>query len=45
MRWIPGGKYVLIRHRIYDPLILEPKTGRIGQFIEVEGDLFGWHIN
>lgn len=28
--WLPGGKYVLLRHRDWGMLVFEPKTGRLG---------------
>lgn len=42
VRWLPGGRYVILGHRTLGILILEPATGRIGQLIDVKGKTFGW---
>jgi hypothetical protein len=43
IRWIPGGRYVIMQHRYLGVLILEPATGKIGLLIEADGHTFGWH--
>ncbi len=43
IRWIPGGRYVIMQHRYLGVLILEPVTGKIGLLIEADGHTFGWY--
>jgi len=43
VRWIPGGRYVVMEHRFWGILILEPSTGKIGLLIQAKGHSFGWH--
>ncbi|MFH0984169.1 MAG: hypothetical protein V1882_01385, partial [Candidatus Omnitrophota bacterium] len=42
IRWIPGGHYVIMEHRYWGVLILEPSTGRIGLLVRANGHTFGW---
>jgi len=42
-RWIPGGRYVIMEHKDWGVLILEPATGNIGVLIEASGHSFGWY--
>lgn len=43
IRWIPGGRYVIMQHRYLGIMILEPATRKIGFLIEVKGENFGWY--
>ena len=43
IRWIPGGRYVIMEHRYWGVLILEPSTGKIGLLIRASGHTFGWY--
>jgi len=43
IRWIPGGRYVIMDHKYWGVLILEPSTGRFGVLIEASGRAFGWY--
>ena len=45
IRWIPGGRYVIMEHRYWGVLILEPSTGKIGLLIRANGHSFGWYQN
>jgi len=45
IRWIPGGKYVIMRDRFLGILVLDPEKKRIGQLLEAHGDTFGWYFN
>jgi hypothetical protein len=42
IRWLPGDKYVLLRHRDWGFLIFEPGTGRLGLLGLKDGSNFGW---
>lgn len=43
IRWIPGGRYVIMEHKYWGVLILEPLTGKIGILIQAHGRAFGWY--
>lgn len=43
IRWIPGGRYVVMEHKYWGVLILEPSTGKIGSLIQAHGRAFGWY--
>jgi len=43
IRWIPGGRYVIMEHKYWGILILEPSTGKIGLLIRANGHAFGWY--
>lgn len=43
IRWIPGGKYIIMEHIYWGVLILEPSTGRLGLLIQAKGRDFGWY--
>jgi len=43
IRWIPGGRYVIMEHKYWGVLILEPSTGKIGSLIQAHGRAFGWY--
>ncbi|MCK5178180.1 MAG: hypothetical protein KAR32_01515, partial [Candidatus Omnitrophica bacterium] len=43
IRWVPGGRYVIMEHRYWGVLILEPSTGKIGILVHARGHTFGWH--
>ena len=43
IRWIPGGRYVIMEHRYWGVLILEPSTGKVGLLIRANGHTFGWY--
>ena len=43
IRWIPGGRYMIMEHRYWGVLILEPSSGRIGLLIRASGHTFGWY--
>jgi len=43
IRWIPGGRYVIMEHKYWGVLILEPSTGKIGLLIQANGRAFGWY--
>ena len=43
IRWIPGGRYVIMEHKYWGVLILEPSTGKIGVLIQANGRAFGWY--
>jgi hypothetical protein len=43
IRWVPGGRYVIMQHRYLGVMILEPATRKIGFLIEVRGGDFGWY--
>lgn len=42
-RWLPGGRYVIMLHKDYGAMILEPLTGRIGHLFEIKATTFGWY--
>jgi len=43
IRWIPGGRYVIMEHRYWGVLIMEPFTGKVGLLIQANGRAFGWY--
>lgn len=43
IRWIPGGRYVIMEHKYWGVLILEPSTGRVGLLVRANGHTFGWY--
>jgi len=43
IRWIPGGRYVIMEHKYWGVLILEPSTGKTGLLIRAHGHTFGWY--
>jgi len=43
IRWIPGGRYVIMEHKYWGVLILEPSTGKVGLLIQANGRAFGWY--
>jgi len=43
IRWIPGGRYVIMEHKYWGVLILDPLKGRIGLLIQASGHTFGWY--
>ena len=45
IRWVPGGRYVIMEHKYWGVLILEPSTGKIGLLIRANGHAFGWYEN
>jgi hypothetical protein len=42
LRWLPGGRYVVLNHGTLGVLILEPETGKVGQLTIWDGTGFGW---
>jgi len=45
IRWLPGGRYVLMEHKDLGVLILDPARNRIGQPMLKRGKNFGWHLD
>ena len=45
IRWLPGGKYILMEHRDLGVLILDPARNKIGQPMLKRGKNFGWHLD
>lgn len=43
IRWILKGRYVIMEHRYWGILILEPTSGKIGLLIRANGHTFGWY--
>ena len=43
IRWIPSGRYVIMAHRDYGSLILEPLSGKVGHLFAIKGKTFGWY--
>lgn len=43
IRWIPGGRYVIMEHRYWGVLIMEPSSGKVGLLIRANGRAFGWY--
>ena len=43
IRWIPGGRFVIMEHKYWGVLIFEPATGKIGLLIQANGHTFGWY--
>jgi len=43
IRWVPGGRYVIMEHKYWGILVLEPSTGKIGLLIQAKGRAFGWY--
>ncbi len=43
LRWLPGGRYVIMGHSTMGILILEPSTGKIGRLTDTPGYTFGWY--
>lgn len=43
IRWIPGGRYVIMEHKYWGVLIMEPSSGKIGLLIKAHGHDFGWY--
>lgn len=43
IRWIPGGRYVIMEHKQWGVLILEPSTRKAGLLIRARGHAFGWY--
>jgi len=43
IQWVPGGRYVIMEHKYWGVVILEPSTGKIGLLIQANGRSFGWH--
>lgn len=43
LRWLPGGRYVLLDHRVLGTLILEPATGKVGLLTPEQETGFGWY--
>ncbi len=44
IRWIPGGRYVIMLHRYLGVLILEPATRKLGLLVAAQGNTFGWYV-
>ena len=45
IRWLPGGRYVIMEHKYWGVLILEPSSGRIGLLLRARGHTFGWYLD
>jgi hypothetical protein len=45
IRWLPGGKYVLMEHHDLGVLILDPALNKIGSLMLKRGRNFGWHLD
>jgi len=45
IRWIPGGRYVIMQHQDLGVLVLEPSTGKVGLLVHAVGENFGWYKN
>ena len=43
LRWLPGGKYVIMEHHELGTLILDPLTGQIGQLTVDANGAYGWY--
>ncbi|MDP2652675.1 MAG: hypothetical protein Q8Q08_01445 [Candidatus Omnitrophota bacterium] len=43
LRWLPGGRYVIMEHLLFGILILDPSTGKIGILDSQRGSSFGWY--
>lgn len=42
-RWLPGGKYVLMSHRYFGVIILDPESGKMGMLTKSKAESFGWY--
>jgi hypothetical protein len=42
MRWLTGSKYVLMNHKDWGVLLLDPYHGKIGVLIRAQDPLVGW---
>ena len=43
IRWVPGGRYVIMGHKFWGVLVLEPSTGKVGVLLQAVGHSFGWY--
>ena len=43
IRWLPGGRYVMMDHKFWGTMILEPSTGKVGLLVQAQGHTFGWY--
>jgi hypothetical protein len=43
IRWIPGGRYVIMEHKYWGVIILEPSSRKIGLLVKAHGHSFGWY--
>jgi len=41
LRWVPGGRYVVLTHNSLGILVLDPRWGRLAQLMD--GQAFGWY--
>ena len=41
LRWVPGGRYVVMTHNAQGILVLEPRSGKLGKLMD--GQAFGWY--
>ena len=42
IRWLPGGRYVILEHQYMGVFILDPYSGKIGHVIGLRGEAIGW---
>jgi hypothetical protein len=42
IRWLPGGRYVVMKHKDLGILVLEPGLGKMGKLVESSESFFGW---
>ena len=40
--WLPGGQYVLLRHKTHGVFIVEPTSGKCGLLTLYQARAFGW---
>lgn len=43
LRWLPGGRYLIMDHHYFGVLIMEPATGKVGILTSERNGTFGWH--
>jgi len=43
LKWLPGGRYAILAHKKLGVLILDPKSGKLGQLAGMFGSGFGWY--
>ncbi len=42
IRWLPGGRYVILEHKYMGVFILDPYSGKIGNIVGLQGEAIGW---
>ena len=42
IRWLPGGRYVILEHKYLGVFILDPFNGKVGHLRALRGEAVGW---